>query len=134
MHGAAQTAKAAPSRMLDPRARWSRPGATARSGHGQQADEAEPDDDQDEPGDLVLRALREEAPDRGRAGPEQDEDDREPEDERDARAHHPRRGPRLAEPPRLDRGDRGQVARHERKDARRHDRDEPDRERDRELD
>ena len=44
MHGAAQTANAPPSSAAEPRrrARWSRPGATARSGHGSSPMNASP--------------------------------------------------------------------------------------------
>ena len=59
MHGAAQTAKAPPSRKREPRERapCTQPGAEQPLGPGQQAHEDEPEDDQHETGDLLEQEL-----------------------------------------------------------------------------
>ena len=126
MHGAAQTANAPPSRAPEPprRARCSRPGATARSGHGSSADEREPDHDEHEAGDLGLGRLRDDARDRRRPGAEHDEHDREAGDERHARrARFAVPSPRSPSAVDLERRDRREVAGDERQHARRDHRD-----------
>ena len=90
---------------------------------GQKPDERQPDDDEDQAGELELAVGRQDASDRGRCDPEDDEDDREAEDERQAGERDPARGSGRSEPVGLDRRHGRQVARHEREDAGRDDRD-----------
>ena len=83
MHGAAQTANAPPSRTREPRRRapCDEPGADEPLGPRQQAHEREPEDDEDEAGDLLEQELVAEdaAPTQRGAGAEEHEDDREAE-------------------------------------------------------
>ena len=132
MQGAAQTANAAPSSRLDPRARASSPGATARSGHGSSPTNASPTTISRKPANSSCRRLvRATLPIAAAPAPSRTKTTVKPSDERQARERDPSTHAALAEAPRLDRRDRGQVAGHERQDARQDDRDEPDRERDR---
>ena len=99
MHGAAQTANAAPSSALEPLA--SRPLRAARRDdllrQRQQAHEREPEHDEHEAGDLVRRSGST-AADRRRARAEHHEHDREADEERHARDDDPPRHAPLAEP------------------------------------
>ena len=93
MHGAAQIAKAPPSKKPDPRRRapWTSPAPSSRFGPREQAHEDEPEDDQDEARDLLEEELvlgNREA-DRRSAGAEQDEDRDEARDEGQAREDDP---------------------------------------------
>ena len=118
MQGAAQMAKAPPSRKPEPRRRasWTSPAPSEPLRPGQQPHEREAEHDQDEAGDLLHQelVLREREPDRGGTGAEKDEDGHEPADERQARADDAARRARLAQPLGLDGRDRGEVARDER--------------------
>ena len=136
MQGAAQTANAPPSSAAEPprRARWSRPGATARSGHGSRPANARPITTSAKPAICGLASSSgRRSRSRRRAAPRSDEDEREAGDERHAREHDPPPRAPLAEPVDVDGRDRREVAGHERQHARRHHRDEPGEERDREL-
>ena len=99
---------------------------------GQQPHEGEAEDDEDEPGDSLEQELVAEEPaaDERGADAEHHEDGREAEDERNARDDDATRGPGLAEPVRVDSGDRRQIAGDEREHARREERDEAREERD----
>ena len=127
MHGAATTAKAAPSSAFDPRRRApaTRSGAISRSDHGSRADEDEAEHDEHEARELGPLLGVDERAERRRAGPEQDEDHGEAEDERDAPDDDAPRDPALPEPAGLDPRDRRQVAGDEREHAREGDGDEP---------
>ena len=135
MHGAAQTANAAPSSALEPlrRAPPTSSGATIRFGSGSRPMNASPTTISRKPAICLLRRLAEHRRDARRGGAEHDEDDGEAGDEREAADEDPARRPRLAQPAGLDRRDRRQVAGHERQHARRHDREEAREERDRDA-
>ena len=118
MHGAAQTANAAPSSAREPLA--ARPRQRAGREHplrpGQQAHEREPEHDEHEAGDLRPRlAGRRQPPSAAAAAPSDDEDDREAE-RRTARSPRPRAARSRARragrprPPRPRTGSRGRAA------------------------
>ena len=94
---------------------------------------ASPKTTRTKPGDPLEQELVAEDPaaDERGADAEQDEERREADDERDAGRDDAPRGPRLAEPVRVDRRDRREVRGDERKDAGREERDHPGEECDR---
>ena len=112
MHGAAQTAKAPPSRTREPRPRASceKTGADEPLGPRQEAHEREPEHDEHEPGDPLEQELIAEdpPPDERGTDAEQHEERREPDHER-----HARRGRRVARCP------AGRAGRHRRPRPRR---------------
>ena len=95
----------------------------SRSGQGRSPMNVSPMTTRMRPGELELAVGRQHAADRGRCDSEDDEDDREAEDERQARERDPPRGSGRPEPVGFDRGHGREVARHEREDAGRDDRD-----------
>ena len=135
MHGAAHTANAPPSRTREPRPRAScrSPAPTRRSGHGRSPMKASPNTTSTKP---AMRSSRNwslniaPADERG-TDAEEDEEGGEPEDERHAACDHAPRIPRLAELIGIDRRHGREVRGHERKHARREERDHPGEERDR---
>src|SRR5262249_37672590 len=79
--------------------------------------EREPRDDQDEPGERLARLVAQDVPDQVRSGAEHYEDGGKAGNERKARQRDATADTRIAEPLRLNRRDRGQVAGDERQHA-----------------
>ena len=133
MHGAAQTANAPPSsnREPEPRACCSRPGATARSGHGSAPRNARPSTIRTKPAISYCERWLTALPTAAAAAPSTTNTTVKPSDEGQARRHDLPRDAALAEPRDLDRRERREVARDERQHARRDHGDEAGEERDR---
>jgi hypothetical protein len=99
----------------------------------QQTEERQPEDDEEDAGELGLTGGAQNAADCRCSGTESDEHEREAGDERHARKRDAPRDARLTETIGLDRRDGREVAGYEREHAGSHDREEPCKERDRQL-